>query len=77
WTRDMFGTTEAFRAGEAGTYFEQFEAALQTWVVMSRRAPTVAEAALTFNVAPALVIEACSVHPWMFIVDNRIELEGK
>jgi hypothetical protein len=77
WTRDLFGTEEERREGLAGTYFSQFQDALQTWVAMQRRSPTVNEAALTFNVAPDLVREACDGRRWVFIVGDRLELEGE
>jgi hypothetical protein len=77
WTRDMFGLPEDERAGEAGTYFSQFAAALQTWVAMQQRSPSVDEAALCFNVAPDLVREACDGRRWIVVVNDRLELEGE
>jgi hypothetical protein len=80
----MFGTTEEERAGAVGTYWSDFTASLQTWIVMLGRSPTVAEAALTFNVAPELVIDACADAPWIFVAGDpatpttaTLELEGE
>lgn len=45
-----------------------FANALQVWCIAQNRAPiTVGEAALAFNVAPALIRTAVEEHYWMFL----------
>jgi hypothetical protein len=45
--------------------WEQFVAALATWVYMQERDPTVAMAAATFNVTGDAIREAVDEHPWL------------
>lgn len=59
-------------------------AAIQCWSGLQGVRPvTVGEAATTFNLTPARIVEAVEWHPWMFLagegpaVDQIIEHEGE
>lgn len=77
WTRDLFGTEEEENAGAAGVYFSQFANAVSLWTCLQRRTVSIAEAALAFNVAPALVEEAIEWHPWMYTDGATIMHDGE
>lgn len=55
-----------------------FAGALQVWsAAQNRDGVTVDEAALTFNVAPAVIRQAVEAHPWLFLSGDVIEHEGE
>lgn len=54
-----------------------FATAVQVWSIAQGRAVTVNEAALAFNVQPALIRQAVDYHYFMFLGDgDTIEHEG-
>jgi hypothetical protein len=83
WTRDQFAGED-----ETGISKVSFAMALQTWAAMQDRCNiTVAEAAMTFNVAPDLIVEVVGdedLGHWMFLNGDPadpttliIELDGE
>lgn len=47
-----------------------FSNALQVWSMAQDRPCSVAEAAMTFNIAPRRIIEAVEHHGWMLLVGD-------
>lgn len=63
---------------ESGMPTEQlFASALQVWAIAQENDPTVADAALAFNVTPFLIRQAIEAHAFMYLSGETIEHEGE
>lgn len=72
WTRDMFADEEL---DEVGFSLSRFANALQCWSFMQGRPTSVAEAAMTFNTSPEIVMEAIDDSAWMFLTGESTETD--
>lgn len=72
FARDQF----AKPGDDAGIFIDALGTCLVTWAAMQNRPVTVHDAATAFNTTPEIIAEACEDAPWIYVVDDRLELDG-